>query len=379
MHARTKSDAMTTTFRPFLLERWFARYEHAVGHPLSASDCEPLLVSELLATCGLDPAVLLDLRLQYGHSSGDPELRAAIAAHYPECAAEDVLVAGAPQEAITVAMQALLSPGDRVVVQTPCYQSLHDVPVQLGCEVLAWPLRVEGHTFGLDWVALEDRLRAAPRMIVTNFPHNPTGVQPTPAQWLRLAGLIDQSGALWFSDEMYRGLAVTDAAELTPAASLAPRALSLWGLSKSFGMPGLRLGWLVGRDREHLRAIEERKDYTSICSNTVAEFAATHALRHTRALLETNRGRIAANKERMAAFARRHAQLLAWAPPQAGPVSLARVHDGTATAMAEAVRAQDAMLVPSSLFDLDDQWLRVGLGRADFATALACWDRALGG
>src|SRR5689334_2417166 len=111
-------------FRPFLLERWFAEHEFAVPHMPSASDCQPTTAGEVLRLAGMDPAELLDLPLGYTQSRGDPRLREAIAGWYPGCAPDDVLVCNAPQEAILLLMQALLRPGDRVVVQTPCYQSL---------------------------------------------------------------------------------------------------------------------------------------------------------------------------------------------------------------------------------------------------------------
>lgn len=364
-------------FRPFALERYFAAHEHAVPHQLSASDCEPLLLGGLLAACGGGTDELLALRLGYTESRGAKALREAIAAHHEGCGPDDVLVANAPQEAIAVAMQAALQPGDRVVVQTPCYQSLAELPRQLGCEVAPWALRRCDAGFAIDWDTLDRLLLLPARMVVTNFPHNPTGLQPSRAAFERLAARIAASGALWFSDEMYRGLAPDDGAELPPAASLSPRALSLWGLSKTFGLPGLRLGWLVCRDRDLLEHIEARKDYTSICTNAVAEHAARLALRNSVALIGRNRARIAGNAARMAAFAAEHRDLLAFEPPQAGPTGLARLHRGTASAMADLVRAHGALLVPSRLFDLEDRWLRIGLGRDGFDLALARWAAAL--
>ncbi|MGE3173964.1 MAG: aminotransferase class I/II-fold pyridoxal phosphate-dependent enzyme [Planctomycetota bacterium] len=362
-------------FRPFLLERWFAAHEHAVRFQLGASDCEPLTLGELLGRCDVDPTALLAVRLGYTESNGDPTLRAAIAAHYDGCTARQVLVAGAPQEAIALTFQALLAPGDRVVVQTPCYQSLLEVPRQLGCDVVPWSL-LHGQAFAFDLDALAELLRPPTRMVVTNAPHNPTGLHPDQDQWRRIAERIARSGAIWFSDEMYRGLAPDDARELPPAATLTPRAISLWGLSKSFGLPGLRLGWLVAQEPEWLQAIEAQKDFSSICSNAVAEFAATAALRCTDRFLRPNRARIQANAAAVAALADRCGDRVTWLPPQAGPVGLLRVRGEPASAVAERL-LPDALAVPSRLFDLPDHWLRIGLGRRDLPDALPLLERAL--
>jgi len=367
-----------TRWRPFVLERWFARFEHSLAHMLSSSDCAPISARDLLALAGGSADELLDLRLGYTESRGAPALRAALAPWYPGCTADDVLVAGAPQEAILLLLQVCLRKGDRVVVQTPCYQSLRDVAVELGCEVVPWPVRLDGSRAALDVDALPELLGAGTRMLITNAPHNPTGAMPDRAQWDAIAALVRERGVRWFSDEMYRGLARTDQHELPPAASLVPGAISLWGLSKSLNLPGLRLGWLACRDRDLLAAVEQQKDWTSICNNALAEVLAVHALRAAGHLFAQNRALIARNGAAMAAFAARHGDLLAFTGPAAGPVALCQVRRGTATELAERVRTRgDAMLVPSALFGLEDRWLRIGLGRQEFAAALAAFERAL--
>jgi aspartate/methionine/tyrosine aminotransferase len=303
----------------------------------------------------------------------------AIAGHYPGCSADDVLVAGAPQEAISLTMQALLGPGDRVVVLTPCYQSLLEMPRQFGSEVVHWPLRRDATTgrFTLDWELLDDLLAEPCKLVVTNLPHNPTGTHPTKQEWDTLAEKIRDVGAYWFSDEMYRGLARGNGEELPPAAGTAERTVSLWGLSKSFGLPGLRLGWIVTHDGLLRDAIEARKDYTSICSNALSERLGIGALSVADGMFERYRQLIEGNAQRMAQLAARHPNRMRWLPPQGGPVGLCEVLQGSATQMAEAVRAEGGLLVPSRLFGMEDRWVRVGLGRQGFDAALACWERAL--
>jgi aspartate/methionine/tyrosine aminotransferase len=363
--------------REFLIERYYARHEFTTPFQLSASDCEALSVEEVLELGGVAPEELLRLRLGYTETRGAPALRQAIARRYPGCSADDVLVFNAPQEAIFLAMHALLAPGERAVVMTPCYQSLKDVARSVGSEVVEWPLLESDSGWRLDLGRLEELLRPDTRLLVTNAPHNPTGLQPTADEWRRIHELARERGVRWFSDEMYRGLEPEPALALPPAASLAPDALSLWGTSKSFGLPGLRIGWLVSRDRALLARIEGLKDYTSICSNAPGELLARAALGAAEPILARNRERIAANVERMEAFARRHRERLVWLRPMAGSVSLVRLLSGSAREYAERVRTDaGVLLVPSELFDLGDRHVRVGLGREGFAEALERWEGA---
>ncbi len=358
--------------RSFVLERYFARHEQVLEVMLSSSDCEPLTLRQLLELSGGSLDSLLDLRLAYTDARGAPRLRQAISAQHPGTSAEDVLVVNAPQEAILLAMQAMVRPGDRVVVQTPCYQSLRDVALELGAEVVPWPIAPDGAGFALDLDKLEACLRQKTALVVTNFPHNPTGVSPTQDVFTELTFLIENSGARWFSDEMYRGLGRDDHAELAPAASEIAGAVSLGGLSKSLNLPGLRLGWLVCRDRALLAEIERRKDWTSICSNAVSELAGEHALGIAPLLYQQNRARIAQNEAKLEAFLAERPGALSWSRPHAGPVSLARVERGTATELADRARERArALLVPSNMFGLEDRWVRLGLGRDAMDVALA--------
>jgi aspartate/methionine/tyrosine aminotransferase len=253
---------------------------------------------------------------------------------------------------------------------------LKEVARGLGSEVVEWPL-VEGEAgWRLDLERLESLLAGA-RLLVTNAPHNPTGFQPSQEEWRRIHELCARHGTRWFSDEMYRGLEHEPGHALAPAAVLEESAVSLWGMSKSFGLPGLRIGWLVSRDRELLARVEARKDYTSICSNAPGEFLARVALGAADAILRRNRARIAENERLLDGFVQRHSRNLTWLRPMAGPVSLVHLGAGSAQEYAERVRLEGgALLVPSTLFDLDDRHLRMGLGRASFPWALERWEAA---
>jgi len=366
------------TIRAFQLERYFARWEFTAPYLLSASDCEAMSVGELLDLAGVPLSALAELRLGYTESQGDPALRATIARFHTHVAADDVVVTNAPEEAIFLTMQAVLNPGDRVVVQTPCYQSLFELAVQRGCDVHPWPMVEAGDGWRMDLDRLADLMTAATRLLVVNVPHNPTGYLPSAAEFDAILDLAARRGAWLFCDEMYRGLEYDPANRLPSASDRYPRAISLWGMSKTFGLAGLRIGWLATQDRPTVDALLRLKDYTTICSSAPGEFLARVALEQAEAIIRRNVAIIQANLAHARRFMARWPAVFAWREPLAGPVAFARLLNGSAAAFCERmVHAGGVMLVPSTLFDFGDDHTRWGLGRRNFPDGLAALEAAL--
>jgi aspartate/methionine/tyrosine aminotransferase len=355
----------------FRLERAFARWEFSAPHLLSPSDCEALTIQELLDLAARPASDLLDLRLGYTESQGDPALRERIAALCGVDAGEVLVVV--PEEGILLAALSIVEPGDRVVVQTPCYQSLSEIAAWRGAEVVPWPLVEDAGTWRMDLGHLDALLEPGTRLLLVNAPHNPTGHLPSRQELDAIVALCEERGARLFLDEMYRGLEHDPAARLPCAASLTARAISLGGLSKTYGLPGLRLGWLVTRDEDLRRRLGRWKDYTTICAPAPSERLATLALEHGERLVERNRPIVLENLERARALAERWPDVLAWREPRAGSVAFARVLDPAgATALADgAVEHDGVMIVASPLFDFGDAHIRIGLGRRNFALAIS--------
>ena len=237
------------SIRPFALERYFAEYEFSAELLLCSSDVEPYALHELLALADDETRALWDgLILGYTETAGHPLLRAEIAALYPGLEADDVLVFAGAQEAVFGFAQATLGADDHAVVVTPAYQSLYEVARAAGAQVSTVELdHSSGWALDLDEVRRE--LRPDTRAIVVNFPHNPTGAHIDGATLDALVELADEAGAHLFSDEVYRWLEHAPATLLPGAAELSPRALSLGVMSKTFALPGVRIGWLACRDR----------------------------------------------------------------------------------------------------------------------------------
>ncbi len=364
---------MTVNITPFKLERYFAAHEFKVRHLLSASDCEALTLSELLGLADEATSTLWhDLKLGYTESQGHPLLRAEIARLFTQVGPEQILVA-APEELIFIAMNALLRSGDHVIVTFPGYQSLYEIAIALGCTVTPWPLTPSSAGWQLDLERLAQSIRPNTRLLVINFPHNPTGYLPSRDEQRQILALTAQHGLYVFSDEMYRLLEYHEAERLPSVADLYERGIALAGLSKTFALPGLRIGWLALRDRDLLARCLAFHDYTTICSSAPSEILGLAALRARAPILARNLSIIRANLAAFSAFCDRHGDRFTWLPPRAGSVAFPalRADHAIERFCADVLNAKDVMILPGTVFDYAGNHFRVGLGRTSFQEALA--------
>lgn len=357
----------------FKLERYFAEHEFRVRHLLSASDCEALTLDELLGMA--DPETLglwLNLTLGYTESQGHPLLRAEIARIFTQVGPEQLLIA-APEELIFIAMNALLAPGDHVIAAFPGYQSLYEVASALGCAVTRWPLEPGPRGWQLDLDRLERSIRPDTRLLVINFPHNPTGYLPGRSELEHILALAARHGLYVFSDEMYRFLEYREADRLPSVADLYERGIALSGLSKAFALAGLRIGWLALRDRELLSRCIAFHDYTTICNSAPSEVLGIIALRAGAAILARNLGIIQENLAACEAFCARHGDRFAWLPPRAGSVAFPALRGARPVShfCRGVLDAKDVLILPGDVFEHAGNHFRVGLGRAGFQAALA--------
>lgn len=353
-------------------ERYFADREFTLPYPLSSSDCEPVRMANLLRRADPDlRARWQNLVLGYTESQGDPALREAISMTYREISPDHVLI-GAPEECIYIAMRSLLRRGDHLIVTMPAYQSLHAVARDQGCEVTGWfPERNPDWHFNPTF--LSSAVRQNTRMLVVNFPHNPTGALPTQIEWLAMVAFAEQCGLILFSDEMYRGLEYNPCDQLPAACDCYENAISLAGMSKAFGLAGLRIGWLASKNRHLLDRYAAYKDYTTICSSAPAEILALMALRNGEYLLERNQRIISENLEHARQFfADEYGCQFSWLAPQAGSVCFP-FFKGTApiARVANDLGAKKrALFVPGDMFEYPGNHFRIGLGRKGFPEAL---------
>lgn len=358
---------------PFATEHFFAQYEFTTPYQLCNSDCETVTVAELLAMADIPLTALGALALGYSESQGNPQLREAIAADYSTATADHIIILGTPVEGIYLAARALLEPGDEVIVLTPAYDALINMfehVVGAKC-VKRWPFRPTAVGWELDFAELDTLITPQTKLLVLNFPHNPTGYLPTASQLNQLASVAEQHGIWLFYDEMYYGLVHSGTPAIPTAADITRRAVVLSGLSKTYGLPGLRTGWLVIQDEALRQNVMNWKFYTSICPPAPSEFLAMAAWQVREQLRQKNIAQIERNLALAEAFFARWPELFAWKRPLAGSVSLVKMNVPSVTAFATQMAEEAGVLIhPATTLGGDDQHMRMGFGRAAFGEAL---------
>jgi aspartate/methionine/tyrosine aminotransferase len=357
--------------QPFRIEQYFGKYEFTARFLLSSSDCESRPVQDLLDFEPGAQELFLQHWCGYTESPGAPWLRKAVEPLYTKISAEDVLVLAAAEEGIFIFYHALAGAGDHVIVETPCYESALNVARSTGAQVSLWRRQAEnGWAHNLDTLA--KLVQPNTKIIYINTPHNPTGLDMAQSTFQQVMKLAAANNIIVFSDEVYRELEHDPAQRLPAACDLYERAVSLGSMSKTYGLPGLRLGWLASRDREILRKCLEFKYYTTICSSAPSEFLTALALRHRAKLVQRNREIVLRNLALLDDFISIHAQLFSWTKPNAGPIGFVeyRGNHPVADFCEQVVRDCGVLLLPGSVYD-EPRHIRFGFGRKNMPEALA--------
>jgi len=364
--------------KDFKLERYFARYEFSAPYLLCSSDCEPLSLDELLSLADNDSLKLWkNLKLGYTESQGHPVLRQEVAGLYQSIQPKDILIT-APEEGIFIAMNCLVKKGDHVITTFPGYQSLYEVANAIGCEVSQWIPKQENGFF-FDIQELKKLVRDDTRLIVINFPHNPTGATIKEDELKEIINLAKSKDIIIFSDEMYRFLEYDNADQNTSACDLYENAVSLFGMSKSFALAGLRIGWLVTRNSNLLNKFLAFKDYTTICSSAPSEILAIIALRAKKQIIQRNLQIIKNNLEKLDLFFAHFNHFFEWNKPKAGPIAFPELKSNMDVNhfCVDLVEKKGVMLLPASVYDYQGNNFRIGFARKNMPEALNVFDEYL--
>jgi aspartate/methionine/tyrosine aminotransferase len=346
------------TFHPFEMERWQSTWENRVRYNLSESGVHPVGLDELLTLAGTS---IDDVRLGYGQSNGSDALRSRIAALYPGAADDQIMVGNGSAEANFVAAWALIQPGDEVVILTPTYMQTHGLARTFGATVREVPLRYE-----LGWQADPDEIARVvtdrTRLVVVTNPGNPTGARLNEEVRAALVRATDRTGAWLLADEVYTG-AELDCVETPSFFGAHERVLATGSLSKAYGLPGLRIGWVVS-SADVAERLWARTDYTTISPGELTDRLATVALDPAVRphLLERTRGYIRRGLDVLETWMARQG-VFEHRPTEAGAICLARYDLPMASAeLAERLRVDKSVLiVPGEHFGLD-RHVRFGIG-----------------
>jgi aspartate/methionine/tyrosine aminotransferase len=373
-----------TALPDFRLESWFSRWEFAARYHLTASDAQSMSLAQLLALAEpADREAFEALHLGYTQTYGAPALREAIASTYQQRDATDVLCFAGAEEGIYIAMRVLLEPGDHAIVITPNYQAAETIPLSI-CEVTGVALNPDDH-WSLDIDDVAAAIRPNTRVVSINFPHNPTGKILERERFDALVALCRKHGIWLFSDEVYHSLGPSGTTHLPQAADVYEKGLSLGVMSKAYGLPGLRIGWIACADRALLQRMERYKHYLSICNAGPSEALALIALKARSTILDGHRQRIDRNLATLDDFFARWPDRFQWYRPDGACIAYPRYlgPEGVDAFATDLVEQAGVLLLPASNYRSEltttpiDRF-RIGFGRADCAEAIDALDRYLG-
>lgn len=353
--------------REFKLERYMAQHEFSARYLLCTSDCETLSVRELLSMEPGSADGMQDLNLGYTESQGSPLLREEIARWYDSLHADQIVVTSGAEEAIFISLQVLLTPGDHVIVQSPAYQSLIEIPRVLCCSVSEWKMSEGEGRWKLNPDTLHDIITPATRALVVNSPHNPTGHLFTANEWKTIQEICDDHHIAILSDEVYRGAEHILSSQLPAMADKSDNGYSIGVMSKSLGLAGLRIGWIATKDAQFLKKFLSLKDYTTICNSGPSEYLATIALRQKEQILQRNMNIIHNNLKVLDEFFKYHRDILTCSHPVAGSTAFPRL---TGNIPAEffcdtILKKSGILLLPGTVFGVNTPHFRIGYGRRD--------------
>lgn len=360
---------MTKPLRDFALETYMSKWEFVARYNMTASDAETLRLPELLSMASdEDRADFDNLSLGYTETFGSPSLRQEIARTYDTVQPDNILCFAGAEEAIYVAMNVLLSPDDHAIVVTPNYQAAETLPLSI-CAVTGVALDID-KDWDLDIGRIEAAFRPNTRLVSINFPNNPTGKILPRATFDALVDLCRRHGAWLFSDEVYRLIEKDESLRLPQAVDVYERGISLNVMSKAYGLPGLRIGWLASKDREFLVRCERYKHFLSICNSAPSEILARIALKNRDRILSRTRGIVRGNVAALNAFFTDFGDLFDWREPDGGCVAFIRYKgaDGVEAFTRRVVEEAGVFFLPSSVYRSDltpvpDDCLRIGFGR----------------
>ena len=352
-----------SVFQPFLMERFMTKYEQEVEYNLSESGVHPMTLDELLELNPVMKDKLLATEINYPHANGIPELRENIASMYNGATAENVLVTVGAIEANFNSVTTVLDKGDEIVVMLPNYMQIWGVAKNHDYVIKTFSLR-EDHDWKPDLDELENVVSESTKMIAVCNPNNPTGYVLTEPEMNTIIRVAEKVGAWILADEVYAGAEqFTD--EVTPSFyGKYNRVIAVGSMSKSYGLPGLRLGWLVG-PTDVVDAIWARHEYTTISASMLSNKLAALALSKKVLPLIRKRARDYIRKgfPVLQGWMNEHPGLFTCVPPQAAAIAFIKYNlDINSTEFTERlVHEKSVLIVPGDHFGMD-RFLRISFG-----------------
>lgn len=345
---------------PALLEHWMRQYYFNTKYDLGSSGVEPFSFGELRALLELEEEDLNRIVFHDSPTLGGLALRKEIAERWGRGDPDAVVATHGSSEAIYLTMNSILRAGDEVVVLDPCYQQLSSIAESIGCRLKSWWLRSrQGFTPDIEEVL--SLISSRTRMVIVNFPHNPTGVsisEETQEQLIRAAAEV---GAYLVWDGAFGDLS-HNAPPLNSPTIYYDRAIAIGTLSKAYGLPGLRVGWCIASP-SLLPLYSHMRDYTTLHLSPFVEQVACRVVQKAGVLLGLRMRQVRTNLAILENWMNNHHELLSWTPPQGGVCVFPRLL--TVPDVEEFCRHlacdYDVLLVPGTCFH-NPRHVRLGFG-----------------
>ncbi|TDR19331.1 aspartate/methionine/tyrosine aminotransferase [Marinicella litoralis] len=341
-------------------------------HNMHSSNPQPMTWDEVAELTQVDVvAVLKNAPLGYESSQGNEKLRHSLSLHYhKQIKTNDIVLTSGAQEGIFLTMHALLDPGDHVVVITPCFEPLHKVAHDLGAKVSTCQLKPQDQ-WRIDWPALTSCLKPETKLLIINFPHNPTGSHISSADLQRIVELCEKNHCWLFSDEVFRGLEHQVKHRLTSAADLYHKAIAIGVVSKALGLPGIRVGWVSTQNQSLVDKIMVIKSHLSICQSSLDAQLCQTLVPHSERLWQRHVEIIKTNKALVEKYLDGHSQLH-WHPPQASATGFVQLKNKVAAGFVDDLAKQSSIMVmPNEVFLTQQQGFRLTLGQKGSASLLS--------
>jgi aspartate/methionine/tyrosine aminotransferase len=345
----------------FEMERMQSTWENVVEMDLSESGVRPVSLREL-AEMGLDLDGIVNAPLTYSQSNGTIPLRERIAALYPGATADHIEVTNGTSEANYVLGLTLLGDGDQVGFEVPNYMQYGGIPKSCGAETRRFRLDLD-RGWEPDWEEFEQAVTEKTRLVYVSNPNNPTGSILSEEAMRRIVARCDKVGAYLLADEVYLGAEIHG--ERTRSFwGMSDRVIVTSGLSKAYGIPGARIGWIVG-PKQVVADCWTQHDYITISPSKISDAVACVAVEsaNRERLYARTRGILQHNLPIVREWVDSFRGFLAFREPQAGALCLVRYHSRTPSAeLCERIRVKQSVLIVPGLYLGLEGYLRIWLG-----------------
>ena len=351
-------------FKPSSIIEYCEQWKALSPIPIHQSNPQPFTLSELETIIGSTDSLFDELdSLSYATVQGDVELRKAIASIYSHNDTNQIATFAGAQEAIFCCLNTLLKPGDKVAAISPIFEPLINPARELGCDIQLVSLVAEDR-WKLDLNQLEDVVRSGCKLLIINFPHNPTGAMISKEELLQIIKICDDSNCWILSDEVFRGLEHNPENQLPAVADLYSKAISISVLSKAFALPALRIGWISCQDKSVIDRTLEIKSSLSICNSLLDEKITTKVVLHHNEIWNQNRYLITRNLEQLNKFMSCHQEQFEFIQPEAACVCfpLLRNKYSASEYAQQLIEKQNILVLPGKLFSTSLNGFRLGFG-----------------